>query len=243
MRKLPQRKLNRKRDHDYSSPGAYFVTFNIHRNLPDQKFFGEIIDQKMHLNRWGKIAQAYWLEIPEHYDEVYLDQFTIMPDHIHGIIILVPDEKSHERLFPDEGSFSPERTEQCSVRSGEKGNPGEEKNHHYGKLSKIIKSFKNAVSKEIHASGRPDFRWHRSFHDRIIRSPQMHYRIQWYIIRNPIKHGGAGWTEEIAHGQNNVLSVSSRRSCLSARGAANLGEDHPSDEKIENPPSQKEGAA
>ena len=51
-------------------------------------FFGEIIDKKMTLNELGKMASLFWKEIHEHFSHVYLDEYVIMPNHIHGILIL-----------------------------------------------------------------------------------------------------------------------------------------------------------
>ena len=51
-------------------------------------FFGNLINGKMQLSRIGKIAQQYWSEIPQHSKYTYLDEYVIMPNHVHGIIII-----------------------------------------------------------------------------------------------------------------------------------------------------------
>jgi len=48
--------------------------------------FGQIVDGTMRINEWGKIAERCWLEIPQHYKHVSLDEFVIMPNHIYGIL-------------------------------------------------------------------------------------------------------------------------------------------------------------
>ena len=71
------------RDHNYSDPKRYYVTVNIiSKELP----LGEIVNGKMNLNEIGEIVEKYWNEIPIHYIKCELDEFTIMADHIHGII-------------------------------------------------------------------------------------------------------------------------------------------------------------
>jgi len=50
--------------------------------------FGKIVDGTMRLNEWGNIAERFWLKIPQHYPHISLDEFLIMPNHVHGIIIL-----------------------------------------------------------------------------------------------------------------------------------------------------------
>ncbi len=70
---------------DYSSDGIYFITICTQNR---EHYFGEIITGKMQLTPIGEIAQKYWAEIPRHYPMAILDEFVVMPNHIHGIIIL-----------------------------------------------------------------------------------------------------------------------------------------------------------
>jgi REP element-mobilizing transposase RayT len=73
---------------DYSWNGYYYITI-CSKNR--ECYFGEIQDDKMILNEIGKIAQKYWIEIPIHFNNAKLDEFVIMPNHIHGIIIIDND--------------------------------------------------------------------------------------------------------------------------------------------------------
>ena len=79
---LPNRQSIRLKNYDYSSPGYYFVTLCTNKN---QSFFGKIKNQKMYLNQFGKIVQNTWKSLPNHHP-VKLDQFQIMPNHLHFII-------------------------------------------------------------------------------------------------------------------------------------------------------------
>ena len=72
-------------EYDYSSPGEYFVTICTHNR---ERIFVDIIEDGMKLSPRGEIAQSRWEEIPNYYQNVELDQYIIMPDHVHGIIIL-----------------------------------------------------------------------------------------------------------------------------------------------------------
>ncbi len=80
----------RKQSWDYGSDGAYFVTICTHNRV---KYFGEILvtngeKNRMNFTDTGKLAEQFWLEIPNHFGFVQLDAFVVMPDHIHGIIII-----------------------------------------------------------------------------------------------------------------------------------------------------------
>lgn len=73
---------------NYGSEGLYFITINTEDRM---NFFGRIKEGKMILSNAGKVALKYWQEIPEHFDNVKLDAYIIMPNHIHGIIELKLD--------------------------------------------------------------------------------------------------------------------------------------------------------
>jgi len=72
-------------DWDYRSAGAYFVTICAHRRQP---LFGDAADGAVRLNDCGEIVEACWHAIPHHFANVELDAFVVMPNHMHGIIIL-----------------------------------------------------------------------------------------------------------------------------------------------------------
>ena len=82
---LRKRKSIRLKEYDYSSPGEYFVTICAY----DYKcIFGEVINDEVRLSQEGEIARQRWLEIPEHFHNTALDEFIIMPNHVHGMIII-----------------------------------------------------------------------------------------------------------------------------------------------------------
>ena len=99
--------------YDYTQAGCYFVTLCVHRH---QCIFGEVQGEVVHLNEIGKIAERCWEEIPRHFPCIDLDEFVIMPTHIHGIIIInnhgrdvqlnVSTEKTHASISPRKGSLS-----------------------------------------------------------------------------------------------------------------------------------------
>jgi hypothetical protein len=85
---LCHRRSIRLRKYDYAQAGAYFVTICTQSR---ECLFGEIVRSEMRLNRWGEIAMECWREIPRHFRNVEQDIFTVMPNHIHGILGIVDD--------------------------------------------------------------------------------------------------------------------------------------------------------
>jgi len=81
------RRSIRLKDYDYSKPGAYFVTICSQNR---ECLFGRIVDGKMRLNKTGKMIQTIWNELPQNYPGVDIDAFVVMPNHVHGIIVLTP---------------------------------------------------------------------------------------------------------------------------------------------------------
>ncbi len=79
------RRSIRLKGYDYTQPGAYFVTIVTHGR---ECLFGEIVDGEMRLNRAGQIARQEWERLPRRFPHVQLDAFVIMPNHIHGIIVI-----------------------------------------------------------------------------------------------------------------------------------------------------------
>ena len=148
----------RRQDWDYGWNGYYFVTICTKVREP---VFGEIIDGKMDMNNFGIIADTFWKTIPIHFPFVKLDEYIIMPDHVHGIIII------------DIGQ--PVETRQCLVSTttpmmvtppGEKWfrNPGKQN------LSSVIGSYKSIVTRTINMEYPGNtFAWQSRFYDRIIR--------------------------------------------------------------------------
>ncbi len=75
----------RKPGHDYRSPGIYFITIETHAL---QRLFGHVDQGVMSLSEAGELVRSRWIAIPERFEGVCLDEFVIMPDHLHGLIVL-----------------------------------------------------------------------------------------------------------------------------------------------------------
>ena len=84
------RRSIRPKKYDYAQPGAYFFTTCTQTRTG---LFGEIVEYQMKLNSAGEMVNKVWHEVPAHYAGVEIDVFVVMPNHVHGIIILL--ENSH----------------------------------------------------------------------------------------------------------------------------------------------------
>ena len=87
---------------DYSSPGKYFVTICTKDRIC---YFGDVVDGKMHLSEMGKVSDCFWKEIPEHFPNAGLDAFQIMPNHIHGIVVIKDHNNKNYENASNVGSF------------------------------------------------------------------------------------------------------------------------------------------
>jgi REP element-mobilizing transposase RayT len=144
-------------EYDYSTGGWYFVTINT---LNHMLFFGDIQNDKMILNESGHIVEAEWLATPNIRKNVSLDEYVIMPNHVHGIICI-------------EGGKDPNMNK--SIKSLSQN------------LSSIINGFKSAATSKIRRHGVVDFAWQSRFYDRIIRNKIELYIIRRYIEQNPLR--------------------------------------------------------
>jgi REP element-mobilizing transposase RayT len=173
MNRSHSRRSIRLRDYDYAQNGAYFVTVCAHERA---SLFGEIVDEAMILNEAGKIAEACWAAIPRHFSNVELDAFVVMPNHIHGIIVIADEVRRQPAAVG---------AQQCCAPTSPKD--GRRINVAPGSLGAIVRSFKSAVTKEINGlRGTPSQPvWQRNYYDHIIRNERELNAIHDYIEKNP----------------------------------------------------------
>jgi len=159
---------------DYGWNAAYFVTICTKNR---EHYFGDIVDGEIQLSEIGKMAKKCWLEIPQHFPFVKLESFVVMPNRIHGIIVIDKiDDGRVDNVTVETQNFASLQQRQ-STRKNKFG--PQSKN-----LASIIRGFKIGVTKnarQIHA----DFEWQSRFHDHIIRNEKSFNQISKYIINNP----------------------------------------------------------
>lgn len=88
------RRSIRLKGYDYAQSGAYFITLCTWQRPSS---FGEIMNGEMQLNTYGEILQRHWDSLPKHHHHLELDEFIIMPNHVHGIIVLIDDNTYKKR--------------------------------------------------------------------------------------------------------------------------------------------------
>jgi putative transposase len=184
---IHHRKSYRLKDYDYSQQGMYYVTICTKNR---EHFFGLIKDSKMILSESGLSADKYWREIPDHFPFATLDEFIIMPNHIHGII-KIKNKIESSVGSTDGASFV--RALQCNALTNDahtKDARMSEISPKKGTLSVIIRSYKSACTKTINERDSIiNFAWQSRYYDHIIRNEYDLNRIREYIRNNPVKWG------------------------------------------------------
>jgi len=169
-----ERRLNRCSMFNYSLPGFYYVTICTKDRI---HWFGQIVDDQMILNEIGAAANEFWSLIPRFYKNVLIDQYAVMPNHIHGIIRIMDGGASTDALVG---------TEQCSVPTNPPDTGVSANGKNYGLVSKIVKSFKNETTTFVRKKlCNQTFSWQRSYYDRLLRTDDELEHARWYIRTNP----------------------------------------------------------
>lgn len=200
---------------DYARPGAYFITIvTAHRRY----FFGNIANGNISLSPVGEFARQCWYEIPDHFERVSLDAFVVMPNHVHGIIIMEDgdggnirdesvDSNDCDPTIPADPRTIPPPEPRTGIwsfrhpgswldpRPYPPPQPVHPRFQNPGKntISTIIGGYKSAVTKYAHRSGLK-FGWQPRFHDCIIRDEDAFQRIRRYIETNPTR-----WVKDRFH--------------------------------------------
>ena len=155
----------RLKEWDYSSGGYYFVTICA-RNR--ECLFGEVEDGKMSLSPIGNVASQYWREIPNHFRHVQLDEYIVMPNHVHGIIVITNDNNVETQNFAS------------LQRQTNKFGP-QSKN-----LASVIRGYKIGV-KKWSTMNNLSFAWQSGFYEHIIRNEKSLQHIREYVMNNALK--------------------------------------------------------
>lgn len=165
----PRRVSLRLPNFDYSQEGAYFVTICVNGRA---YLFGEIVDGEMNLNEYGEIVAATWDDLPSYNAAIGLDAFVVMPNHVHGIIVIMGVEFAR----PDSGSF---------IKTGEETPPLQKT----PSLGQIVGYYKYQTTSRINAlmNASGSTIWQRGYYEHVIRDETSLNRLREYITYNPLR--------------------------------------------------------
>lgn len=158
--------------YDYSTEGSYYITLVTHGR---EHLFGEIENGEMRLNEFGEIVNNTWDDLVNHINNIELDEFIVMPNHFHGIIVI---------YHPDDvvGAGSKPAPEDSRAGHGPAPTVG---------LPEIVRQFKTFSAKRINqkrgTTSQPV--WQRNYYDHIIRSEKDYENNVNYIYLNPQNWG------------------------------------------------------
>ena len=133
-----------------------------------QPLFGEIVHKKVILNNYGKIAEECWQAIPNHFPHVELGAYVIMPNHVHGLIVITGERRDAAMLRP------------CNNHHSRKINVQP------GSLGAIVRSYKSAVSYRLNKEQNATAIWQRNYYEHIIRDETDLQNKTCYIEANPL---------------------------------------------------------
>ncbi len=168
------RRSIRLKSYDYAQAGAYFVTICTQNRAC---LFGDVVDDEMLLNRLGSVAHDEWARTPEIRQEVDFDVFQVMPNHIHGIIVIAENGSGASDVSVGAHGRAPLP---CKPPTGLSRAPRS--------LGSIVAGFKSAATKRInvvrHTPGLPV--WQRNYYERVIRNEAELNATRQNIIDNPL---------------------------------------------------------
>lgn len=162
--KIHHRRSIRLPEYDYTQPGAYYITICTHKR---QCWFGDVENGEMQKNYLGEIAHRFWEALPRRFSHIQLDVFVVMPNHLHGILIIT-----------DEGYQALPKDRPIKEQFG-RPVPGS--------IPTVVRSFKSAVTKRINLMrrGKNPPIWQDNYYESIVRIETGLDRIREYIINNP----------------------------------------------------------
>lgn len=175
----PERRNVRLKDYDYSTAGAYFVTICTQNR---KHLFGEVLNGEIILNSLGKIVQSCWTNIPHHFPHIEIDEFIIMPNHFHGIVII------NDQITNDSASVG---APLVGAHKKQLSWAGTRPAPTFGNIVGAFKSITTVECiRQIKKLGMPKFDkrlWQRNYYEHVIRDENDLYQTRKYIQENPLQ--------------------------------------------------------
>jgi putative transposase len=167
MAQKNQRRSIRIPSYDYTQPGAYFITVVTNQRAC---ILSQIGDGLTNLSPVGRLVEQEWLRLPLRFSHTHLDVYTVMPNHLHGIIVIDQDPSGGETRH---GQYP------ATAEAFAKPVPGS--------IPTMIRSFKSATTSQYRKLNRShEVLWQRNYFERVIRNDGEWQRIRDYILANPL---------------------------------------------------------
>jgi REP element-mobilizing transposase RayT len=147
---------------DYKQAGAYFVTICTQNR---ESLFGEAVDGEIQLNDAGRLVEASWQDLTSRFADISLDVFVVMPNHIHGIILV-----GAQFIAP---SAAPDKNQGAMNRAPT--------------LGQIVRAYKASSTRLIRSRANANFAWQRNYYEHVIRNEESFNGIRQYILDNPFR--------------------------------------------------------
>ncbi len=163
--------------YDYRNHGGYFITICV-RNR--ECIFGTVAGDTVRLTQRGHIVNECWHDIPNHHANASLDEFIIMPNHVHGVLFLIGNRATQT---------SPLHNATAAVGATPASPSGRPRGATSGSLGAVLGSFKSAVSRRINQlrPGSATKLWQPNYYEHVIRNESSLQDIREYIFTNPLR--------------------------------------------------------
>jgi putative transposase len=178
---IHHRRSIRLKNYDYAQQGAYYVTICVnHREC----LLGRVADTEIELTDAGRIVAQTWNTLPDRFLTVELDAFVIMPNHVHGILVINESERpGNASIAPTNASLDSAESVGAELALPKKQNPTEDR----PTLGRVVQAFKSisaiACNRLLNRSGVPF--WQRNYWEHVIRDDRDLARLREYIEHNP----------------------------------------------------------
>ncbi|MBI5436046.1 MAG: transposase [Nitrosomonadales bacterium] len=185
---IHHRRSIRLRGYDYSQAGAYFITLCTQKR---ECLFGGVMGDVMQLNDVGRLVRNVWDMLPDHYAGVTLDTFVVMPNHIHGIVML--NDVGAQFIAPnnDDGAINRGTINRAPT------------------IGEIIRAFKARCTHGINQlrSVQGVSIWQRNYYEHIIRDESSLQEIREYITNNPVQWANDRENPDVVEGAMNQGAI------------------------------------
>jgi putative transposase len=169
---LPQRRSIRWRGYDYSQCGVYFITVCVEKRLP---LLADVVNSQCVLEESGEMIQKMWLDLPQRFSSLIFDEYVIMPNHFHGIIII-------------------ENAVTREIRDTNRATTGRATTRVAPTVGDIVGAWKSLTTnayiegvKNFGWTPFPQRLWQRNYYERVVRTECELNAIREYIAFNPVR--------------------------------------------------------